>query len=198
MLGVTIDRIAIVVGNSIIKDSDVVRDLRVTAFLNSQPLSVDPAARKAAANRLIDQVFIRREIRIGDYPRATMEDAEAELTQLEKQRFKTPAAFQQALRRYGLADLQLREQFQWELTVLRFIDARFRPAVLITDEEIQKYYNEHAADLRREHPGKGSLEDLSGGIRETLTGEQVNKLFFAWLDEQRAQAKIKYFEESLR
>ena len=45
--------------------ADIERDLRVTEFLNGQPLSLGPTSRKAATNRLIDQVFIRREIRLG-------------------------------------------------------------------------------------------------------------------------------------
>src|SRR2546421_3945481 len=40
------------------------------------------------------------------------------------------------------------------LTVLRFIDVRFKPAVLVTDDEIEKYYRDHAAALRREYPSK--------------------------------------------
>ncbi len=46
---VVIDRIAIVVNNSIIKDSDIARDLRLTDFLNGDPLNLDPEARKKAA-----------------------------------------------------------------------------------------------------------------------------------------------------
>ena len=195
---VVIDRIAIIVGNSIIKDSDVEREVRVTDFLNNEPLNMTTAARKAAANRLIDQVSIREEVRLGDYPHATSHEAETKLAQLVKQRFKTPAALDAALRRYGLTEAELREAFRWQLTALRFIDARFKPAVLITDQDIQKYYEEHAAELRREHPGKNSLEDLSSDIRDLMTGQQVNKLFFAWLDEQRQGAKIKYFEGSLQ
>jgi parvulin-like peptidyl-prolyl isomerase len=197
-MGVVIDRIAIVVGDAIIKDSDIDRDVRVTDFLNGQPLNMSASARKAAANRLIDQLLIRREVRIGDYPRATMKEAEQELSELEKQRFHTQAALQSALKRYGLTDLQVREQFQWQLTVLRFIDARFKPAVFISDEAVQKYYSEHEAELRREHPGNASLDALSGEIRDTLAGEEVNKLFFSWLDENRNQTKIQYLEESLR
>ncbi len=196
--GVIIDRIAIVVGDSIIKDSDIDRDLRVTDFLNAQPLNLSQAARKAAANRLIDQVLIRREVRVGDYPRATMEQAEQELSALEKERFHSQVALQAALKRYGLTELQLRESFRWQLTVLRFIDARFKPAVFITDDAVQNYYKQHISELRRAHAQNSSLDALSGEIRETLTEEQVNKLFFAWLDQTRNQEKIKYLEEGLR
>ena len=186
---VVIDRIAIIVGSSIVKNSDIERDLRVTAFLNNGPLDLAKEQRRKAAKRLIDQVFIRREIRIGDYPAATPQEASQQLEELKKQRFKTNAAYLDALRRYGLTEADLKTEFQWQLSVLRFIDARFKPAVLVTDEQVAQYY--------REHPGKGSLEDLQESIRDILTGEKVNQLFFSWLDEQRQNIKIQFREESL-
>jgi hypothetical protein len=195
---VVIDRIAIIIGNSIIKDSDIDRDVRVTEFLNGDPLDLSNAARKKAVNRLIDQVFIRREIDIGDYPQASWKQTDEQLDRLKRQKFKTQAAFEQALRKYGIPEIDLRTQFQWQLTILTFIDIRFKPAVLVTDEDIEKYYNQHAAQLQREHPGKASLEDLHEEIRQQITEERVNQQFFAWLDQQRKSAKIQYLEASLR
>lgn len=192
-----IDRIAVIVGSSIVKDSDIERDLRVTYFLDGAPLDLGTESRKKATKRLIDQVFIRREIRLGDYPAATPEEAGQQLDSLKKQRFKTNSAYQDALRRYGLTEADLRTEFQWQITVLRFIDARFKPAVLISDAEVERYYGEHRDALEREHPSKASLEDLQEEIRETLTGEKVNQLFFSWLDEQRQGVKIQFREASL-
>ena len=192
-----IDRIAVIVGNSPVKDSDIERNLRITDFLNNEPVDLGTASRKNAAKRLIDQVFLRREIRIGDYPAATPEEAGQQLDALKKNRFKTNTAYLDALRRYRLTDADLRIEFQWQLTVLRFIDARFRPAVLVTDEEIESYYRAHQAALARAHPGKASLDDLRENIRDTITGEKVNKQFFSWLDEQRQSIKLQFREEGL-
>src|SRR5581483_4108185 len=136
LYAVIIDRIALIVGNSIIKDSDIERDIRVTSFLNNQPLDLSSAKRKEAVGHLIDQIFIRQEIRVASYPVATLQEADAQLDRLKKQRFKTQAAYQQALKADGLTELELRTQFQWQLTVLKFVDARFKPAVLVTDDEI--------------------------------------------------------------
>lgn len=197
-LAVIIDRIAIVVNNQIIKQSDIDRDIRVTDFLNHDPLSVSLSAEKQAASRLIDQAFIRHEIELGDYPTATFTDADAELSRLEKDKFKTNAAFMQNLRSYGLTVPDLRFTFRWQLTVLRFVDVRFKPAALVTDSEVQHYYSAHLSALRRAHPKAYSLEDLHSEIHDTLVSEKVNQLFFAWLDEQRKDAKIKYLEEKLR
>jgi hypothetical protein len=195
-LAVIIDRIAVIVDNSIVKDSDIRRDIRVTDFLNGQLLNFSSAARKKAANRLIDQIFIRREIDLGNYPTATLQEADEQLGKLEAERFKTEASFQQALRSYGLTELDLRTQFQWNLTVLHFIDARFKPAVVVTNREIEKYYQEHEAALHRANPGK-SLDDLRNQIRDTLTAEKVNQQFFAWLDQKRESTHIRYLEEGL-
>jgi hypothetical protein len=186
---VIIDRIAVVIGNSIIKDSEIAQDIRVTAFLNGEALDFSAAKRKKAANRLIDQIFIRREIRVGGYPGVTPQAADVQLNALKKERFKTAAAFEQELRRYGLTELALRTEFQWQLTVLRFIDVRFKPAVLVSDDEIEKYY--------RAHPSKSSLTDMHDQFSDILTGEKVNQVFFTWLDQQRKDAKIQFQEGGL-
>jgi hypothetical protein len=195
---VIIDQIAIVVNREIIKESDIIREVRVTDFLNHDPLNLSPTAQRKAADRLIDQAFIRHEINLGDYPVATFQDADAELSRLEKERFRSEAALQQSLRGYGLTVPDLRYTFRWQLTVLRFIDVRFKPAALVTDEEVNQYYKSHLAALRRAHPSGYSLEDLRSLIHDTLVGEKVNQRFFAWLDEQRKDAKIQFLEASLR
>lgn len=193
-----IDQIAIVVNRAIIKDSDIDRNLRATDFLNGQPLNLSNAARKEAASRLIDQVFIRREVALGDYPNATPAEAEQQLQSVKKDRYKTDAAFEAALKRYGLTQDELQAYFRWQLTVLRFITQRFKPAVLLTDNEIEAYYKAHLTALQREHPGHASLEDVREEIENVLTGERVNQLFFSWLDEQRKETKIDFHEESLK
>ena len=192
-----IDRIAIIVGGEwIVKDSDIERDVRATEFLNGQPLDLGNAARKESASRLIDQLFIRHEILIGDYPEATSEEADQQIERLRKQKFKTDAAFQSALHRYGMSEVEMRTQFQLQLTVLRFIELRFKPAVLVTDDEIEKYYRDHTASLRREYPGK-SLDDMREQIRDLIAGERVNQQFFTWLNDQRKNSKVQFLEENL-
>lgn len=196
--GVVIDRVAIIVGNSIVKDSDIDKDIRVTDFLNAHPLDFNQAARRQAADRLINQALIRNEIRVGDYPVASLQQADEQLNRLESTRFRTTEAFDRDLERYGLTELELRVQFRWQLTVLSFIDTRFKPAVLVSDQEVKTYYDEHQTALRRQFPGKTSLADLDDDIRNILTGEKVNKLFFDWLDEQKKNTKIQFREASLR
>ena len=57
---VLIDRIAVIVGTHVVKASDVDRDLRLTSFINRQQMDFTSAAKRKAADRLVDQQIIRQ------------------------------------------------------------------------------------------------------------------------------------------
>lgn len=194
-----IDRIAIVVNNQVIKDSDIGRDLRVVDFLNQEKLVVDPATRRTAANRLIDQVVIRREIQVGEYQTPSQSEADKLFAQIDKDRFANQAALLKALGQYGLTEDQLKQYLLWQLTVLRFIDQRFRPAVLVTDQEVEQYYNEHQSQFHQAGSAQPkSLDEARGEIQQSIAGERMNKLFYAWLEARRKSANIQYMEAGLK
>ena len=190
---VVIDRIAVIVGKHVIKTSDIDRDLRVAAFLNREPLRLTSDTKRKAAERLVDQEIIRQEVATGAYRRATDADADALTNQIRKDRWGgSEARFRAALSQYGLSEAALHEQLLWQLTVLRFIDQRFRPGVLVTDEEVRQYYDTHISELRRENPGNSSFEALAPKIRAVLEGERINQEFEAWLQQARKRNHIEY------
>ena len=192
-----LDRIAVVVGRHAIKISDIQRDLRLTAFLNRQRLDLTPQAKRKAAERLIDQEIIRQEIVTGDYRRPPESEAGGVEKQLVKDRYGgSEASLRQALAPYGLSEEQLRAHLLWQLTVLQFIDQRFRPEVYVSDDEVRAYYEQHQEELRKQHPSNGSFEALQGQIRQVLEGEQINQRFTAWLEEARKRARIEYKQEA--
>jgi peptidyl-prolyl cis-trans isomerase SurA len=194
---VVIDRIAVIVGKHAIKISDIVEDLRVTEFLNREPLGLNAAAKCKSAERLIDQEIIRQEIVTGGYRRPSEAEGQAYEKQLENDRFHGSAAqMRQALAKYDLTEEQLREELLWQLTVLRFIDQRFRAGVLVTDEEVKSYYEQHLAGLRVQYPNGYSLEELQGKVRSSLEGERINQSFNEWLEQQRKMYRIEYKQEA--
>jgi hypothetical protein len=199
MSATIIDQIAIIVRDSVIKDSDIERDIRVVDFLNEEKLTFDIAARKAAANRLIDQALIRREIGVGEYRTATEAEAERLLDKTQKEQYYSPAVFNAALQKYGLTREELKQYLRWQLTVLRFIDERFRPAVLITDDDVAQYYREHTSEFRNASTGQTrTLDEAGDEIRNKLIEERVNKQFDSWLDARRKSANVEYKEEALK
>ena len=193
LTGAVIDRTAIIVGRHVILDSDIERDIRTTSFLNRERLDFGPTARKQSANRLIDQELIRQQIRTGNYPVATQEQAQELISNIERERFEDDrAAFDRELRQYGITESALEDRLVWQLTVLRFIDIRFRPSVVVSDQEIQQYYNTHRSQI------KSGLEAARAQIIDIITGEDVNDLLDQWLRQAHAQTHIEYLEKSLQ
>jgi hypothetical protein len=193
---VTIDRMAVVVGKHVIKTSDIQRDIRLTAFLNRQKMDFAPQARRESAERLIDQEIIRQEIITGGYRRPAASEADALQATLVRDRFNgSDAQFGQALASYGLTREELRERLLWQLTVLHFIDQRFRAGVYVSDEDVEQYDQQHQAELRKQNPGL-TADALKAKSREQLEGERVNQNFDAWLEETRKRTNIQYKQEA--
>ena len=118
-----VDSIVAVVGQHAIKKSDVMKQIRLTAFLNQEPANFGPEAQEAAADRLIDQALIRDEILARMY---IMRDADAEplLKQLQES-YATPQQFSDALGRYGISQGELLGHLNWQARVLEFVQLRF-------------------------------------------------------------------------
>ena len=192
-----VDRISIIVDGRIIKHSDIVRDIRLTAFLNRETLSFDLSAQKKATARLIDQALIRKELQAGLYPSPEPGEVDALLRQLQHS-LGSETAYQGALAAYGITDRDLRRHLNWQLSVLRFINVRFASGTQIPDAEVRSYYRQHLPEFKRAGKPQFDLESLRPDIEQAITGEQVNRQFFAWLDGAGKITPIIYNEEALK
>jgi len=190
---VVLDRIAVIAGTHVIKASDIDRDIRLTDFLNRAPLSFTPSAKREAAERLITQQIIRDEIVTGGYRRPAESAADQLETDLRRDRFGgSEQPLREALQRYRLTEPELREQLLWQITVLRFIDERFRGGIVVTDDDVRGYYDQHIAELRQQYPKNNSFEVLEPKIRAKLEGERINQSFNEWLDQMRKSYRIEF------
>ncbi len=146
-----LDRIAVIVGKQVIKTSDIQRAIRLTEFLNREPLNFSEKHKREAAERLIDQQIIRSEIASQGYSRATDSEAGQMLGQIRQSRFgNSSSRLNAALAQYGLTTEELREQLLWQLTVLRFIQQRFQPDSSVSGEAANKALDEWLAGTRRQ------------------------------------------------
>ena len=77
---------------------------------------------------------------------------------------------------------------------------RFRPAVQITAEEIQKYFDTVLTPrFRHEQPGKTiSLDDYRDQIEDILAGQREDREMDNWLREARRQTPTVYHDEALQ
>jgi len=197
--GVVIDRIAVIVDKHVIKASDVDRDVRVTEFLNRDPLNLNAETRKKAAERLIDQTVIREEMEKGGYTQSGDAEADGMMKRLLASRFGgSDARVQQELARYGLTESQLKLQLHWQADVLKFLDQRFRPGVIVSDQDVQDYYNQHKAELARQFPQLKTFDAVAPKIRASLEGDRLNQNFEQWLAAARKRDRIVYRQEALQ
>jgi hypothetical protein len=196
---VTIDRIAVIVDKRAIKTSDIDRDVRVTEFLNREALNLSSDAKRKAAERLIDQAVIREEMEEGGYSHSSAAEVDGMIKGIVGERFAgSPVRLEQALARYGLTEQQLRMQLQWQADVLKFIGQRLRPGVLVTDEEVKDYYNQHKADLEGRFPQAKTYEAMEPKIRAILEGERLNQNLDQWIAAARKRDRIVYRQEAFQ
>jgi len=188
-----IDRIAVIVGPSVITESEILREIRLTGFLNGDPLDFSAASKRKTAERMVEQRLIQIENEASLYPPPSAESVEQALKEVEK-RLANPARYTEELQRTGIKEADLKAHLQRQLTTLRFLDLRFRPGVQITDAEISAYFEQRLApDLRKSHPGEElSPNDYREQIEQALVAERVDKASDAWLKESRVHTHIEF------
>lgn len=192
-----IDRIAVSVGNRAITTSDLDREIRVTAFLNGTKPDFSTAGREATANRLIEQKLIQLELESNRYQTPDAGEVQPVLEKFKKDHYPNEEEFRAALTQYGLTEQDVRDQLLWQRALLLFIDARFRPAVEVSDKDIAEYFEKEVAPaVRAATPGKSvTLADFRDRIEETLTGKRVDEQMNKWLEEGRRRTQIRFHLE---
>jgi hypothetical protein len=196
---VIIDRIAVSVGNRVITESDLIREIRVTAFLNGTEPDLSPAGKRAAAGRMVEQQLIRTELEASRYPLPSPEEVAPVLEKFEQEHFGA-ADFRRQLQAAGLTEQDLKDELLWERTLLRFIEIRFRPAVQVSDQDIEEYFAKVVEPAAKAaHPGQPvGLEDYRAGIEQTLLGQREDQEMDAWLKDAQRRTAIVYHAEAFQ
>jgi len=178
-----IDRIAISAGNQVIAESQIQEEIRVTAFQNQQKPDFSPAQKKAAGERLIEQTLVKREMELSHYPMPEPQESAA----LENH------VTDKELADAGLTRDELIRHLVWQLTLLRFIEYRFKPSVQIPESAIRDYYEKtNGAGLAL------NLEESRARIAAILTEERADAALDRWLAEARKQIRIVYHPEAFQ
>lgn len=190
-----IDRIAVTVGYDVITESEIVRQIRLAAFQNGEKPDYSAEGKRKAAEKLVEQMLIRKEIEGNRYPGPPAGSVDAALKEF-KSRYPAPGAFEKALADYGLTEDELRQQLQWQGTLVPFIDARFKPGIQIPEAEIKDYYDKHLLPQWSKDAAKTpSLEESREAIETILTAQRADQALDRWLGQVRTQTRIKYREE---
>ncbi|MFN7919891.1 MAG: hypothetical protein U0Q16_07330 [Bryobacteraceae bacterium] len=192
-----VDRTAVIVDRDVITTSAIDEQLRISAFLDSKPLDLTPANRRRMAERMVEQVLIRREMRASHYAMPAVEEADKWMAQLEKER----ADFAQQRAAYGVSQKALRTNLLLQLASLRFIELRFRPGTSVTDGEIEiQYRDEYVPEWQKKNPGGTApeLDEVREEIEAGLVQKRVDQALDQWLGQARGQAKVEFLPEAFQ
>lgn len=195
-----IDRVAVSVGNRVITASDLDLQIRVAAFQDGAKPDLSPTARRAAAERMVEQKLIEMELVNSRYPVPSASELTPAIEQFKKEHFPDEAAYQKALAQYGITEEDFKDLLLWQRTLLLFIQMRFEAGAQVTDQEVQDYFDQKVKPAAEAaHPGAPvNLEDYRREIEQTLTGQRSDAQMNSWLKEARRRVEIVYHDEVFR
>ncbi|HZS57228.1 MAG TPA: hypothetical protein VFA65_22700 [Bryobacteraceae bacterium] len=197
--GEIVDRIAIAIGRQVVTELQIDEELRVAAFQNHVPISEDLEARRAAADRIVTQLLVSREMQLSRYPMPPDGDVDRYLAQIRSS-FASDTAYHQGLDAYRINETILKRHLADQLAILSFVELRFRPTLDVSDSEIRSFYDRELATWKTDHPGipAPSFDAARPAIRKTLTEKDTDQILDAWLEEARKQVNIIYLDKALR
>jgi hypothetical protein len=193
---VIVDRVAVTVGNQVITETEILRSIALTAFLNGETPSFTPESKRQAAEREVEQQLIRREMEVGHYPEAT-DDQAAALLDTTAKNLGGEEEMERQLAARGLTVRDLEQHLLWQLTLVRFIDLRFRPAIQITTQDVEDYYRREI--VPKQKPGQPvRLADVREQILETLSAQRADQQLDEWIKHEKAITRIEYKVEAFQ
>lgn len=197
LAGEVVDRVAAAAGQQVVTLSAIRRHLRILALSEGKPLEDTPEARRRAAERLIDQAMVLREIQLSRYASPTMAEAEVSITRFIASRQQTPEQFAASLKSYGFTEDDFRQEVLWRISVARFVDFRFAPGIQVSDEEVAAYYQKEFVPIfRASNPGQKdpALEEVRDRVMRVVSVRKTNAALEQWLTQMRETLKVRYFE----
>jgi hypothetical protein len=189
-----LDRIAVTVDKQVIAESDVIRYLRVAAFLDRKPVDLSGTAKRAAAAALVDRYLILAESEDSHFTLPSADDT-AVLLQQVKAQYPSEAAYQAALKEYRISEQDLAKHLLAGTRALRFTDLRFRPEVQISEQELSAAYDKFAAEWPATHSGAPpSLDQSRADLEKFLTEQRAMEARDKWLETTRQTRHVEYRE----
>jgi len=196
--GESLDHIVAIVNQDIILESDVQEEIHFLAF---EPYHTQTriSPRDQALERLINRTLILQQEKL--QPQEPISDAEvqAQIQQLrssipacDQKNCETEAGWTQYLAEHDFTEEELEARWRERMTVLRFIEVRFRSGVRITPQQISEYYQQTMLpEYVKQKATPPPLESISKRIEEVLLQRQVTSLLNGWLKTLRDQGSVR-------
>ena len=200
---VVLDRVIAVINGDVILESDIKEELR---FAQLEPFSVSPGsdtlmrASRRLANRTLILQQIKQQSGLGlnisdeDVQKALM-DLRTHLPQCHQYHCNTEEGWNAFLAAHDLTEQEVFDHWKQRLTILKFIDLRFRSGIRIPNDEIEAYYKKSVVPVyEKQNQKPPALSEISQRIQEILLQQHVNGLLQDWLKSLRDEGSVQILD----
>ncbi|HMG32505.1 MAG TPA: hypothetical protein VKM94_01100 [Blastocatellia bacterium] len=185
-----IDQILVLVNDDPITRTDLLWSLAMDAKAPNPAAAVSSDVLRRKLDVMIDERLISQEA-------SRIPSVEVTEEELRKKRsdliatFKSEAAFRERVGAVGLTTERIDDLLRQRILIDRFIDFRFQTFVLVTEPDIQRYYDERLVpQLRASGQVPPALDKVRDRISAILKVEKVNQEIDRWLDGARQRAEV--------
>lgn len=187
-----VDRLLVAVNGTAITEGD----LYIARKLNPLVFSIDEkdtASREDAISRLIDLELIRQELRHFSMDAENENSLDAKVKEW-RDRLTEAGITPGDVERLGIRESELNSYLRLRISILEFVDFRFGPFAVVSDAEIEAYYQEtFRPQLRDSGLEIPPLAQVSDRIESILKEDKINEALDQWLLDTRDNARIEYF-----
>ncbi|USK34922.1 SurA N-terminal domain-containing protein [Bacillus sp. F19] len=159
-----------------------------------QQMGQDPTSKEAAEqvkkqtlDSLVGQTLLLQEANKKGY-KASDEDVKKQIGETKKQ-FKTEKEFEAALKKSGMDMKTLEAQIADDIKFRQYVEKEV-PAGEISDEEIQKTYDQYAEQGKSSGQEVPKLEEVKPQIEQSLQQQKQQELLAQKVEELKKNAKI--------
>lgn len=200
---VPLDHVVAVINGEVLLQSDVDEEMHFAVLEPFQP-HAGRDTRQDALHRLISRVLILQQMKTQRQFSANISDADVEnslkelrshLPQCAKYKCETAEGWKKFLAANDLTSSEVAEHWKQRLTILRFIDVRFRAGIRISHESVAEYYEKTVVPaFSRQRQNAPPLNEVSSRIQEVLLQQQVNGLLRDWLKSLRSEGSLQIID----
>ena len=133
--------------------------------------------------KLTDQLVVRKDIHIGE------EEVDRAIERVKSLNRFTDESLRAQLMKQGVDYETYRSEIRSQLQRNRLVSYEVKSKIVITDEDIQAYYDANKKDL-----GDKPLDELRTFISDQLYEDAVSKKFAQWLSDLKKDAHIKVIQ----
>lgn len=198
---VVLDHVVAVINGDVLLESDVDEE---THFAALEPFDSGGDTRLDAMRRLINRTLILQQMKEQEEFSENVSDADVEkslkdlrahLPECNKYDCASPAGWKTFLAAKGLTNEEVVDHWKQRLTVLRFVDDRFRTGIRVSEQNVSDYYARAVVPVfERQHQTPPPLKSVSGRIQEILLEQQVNAQLQDWLKTLRDQGRVRILD----